>query len=223
MNRKAKARRTARRSRGKVARTERVKPPPEAAQHHRPWPMQVLLARGPEGDGIDSDEFEAGIELVETFRALTSSLQAKGVSLGEPHTVSSPGGTSMSDKAAMMTEVWFTWCRDVGPVATQIVEMVEDQIPIRSPAVLRLALRRWLKVRSDTYHHHRTANPQPQRIVDSVPSNMLTIDRGLFSATGDRGHALPITRPSPPTRTQQGQGTGRALTQAAHRPGKTRQ
>lgn len=109
--------------------------------------MQILLARGPEKEGIDADEFEAGIELVEVFRAITAALQARGLSYDDPR--GGYGNGAMSDRLATLSAVWFEWCRQIGPVATQIVEQVEDASPIRSPVILRLALRRWIKIRRD--------------------------------------------------------------------------
>jgi hypothetical protein len=143
VKRKTRAQRRAVR-RAKVNREERSAPPPEAAQHHRPWPLQVLAHQGV----IDSDEFEAAIELVETFRAITAELQAKGLSLGDPRGLYGGSG-AMSDRAAFMSAVWFEWSFRVGPVATQLVEQIEDTTAIRSPVVLRLGLRRWLKVKDD--------------------------------------------------------------------------
>jgi hypothetical protein len=183
--------------RKQVERTERVKPPPEAAQHHRPWPMMMLLHLGPDANGIDADEFEAGIEIVETFKAITAEMQVRGTRDGLP------GSHEMSDRIAFMGNVWFEWTRQIGPVATHIVEQIEDAVPIHSPDALRLALRRWLKVKRDLL-----------RAVDKQPSTVLTYVDAVY-VRGDRGHALPISRPSPPT--HQVTRTARAPTQAAYR------
>jgi len=172
--------------RRKVERAERVKPPPEAAQHARPWPLQELLRLGPEGDGIDADEFEAAIEIVETFKMLTAELQVHGVRAADLHGIAS--SRQLSDRAAFMISIWFQWSMQVGPIAGQLVDQIEDALPIRSPAILRAGLRRWLKVRHDM-----------QRGLDREPRKMLTM-RSEPQVRGDRGYALPISHPSSPVR-----------------------
>lgn len=191
------------RKRRQVDRTERVLPTPEAAQHHRPWPMMLLLHAGPEGDGIDSDEFEAGIEIVETFRSLTAAQQLRGADLDE---VAVRSAHQLSDRAAMMIAVWFEWSAQVGPGASLLVDWIEDAAPIRSVVVLRAGMRRWLKVKRDML-----------RSLDTQPRSVLTSP--ARSSVGDQGHALPITNaPTPIRQVTSTDRRARAPTQSAHRP-----
>src|SRR3954451_6828273 len=92
-----------------VDRAERVKPTPEAAQHSRPWPLMLLLHLGPDADGIDSDEFEALIEIVQTFKALTAELQLHGTAMSHEQRYNG-ASPELSDRLALMTNVWFAFC-----------------------------------------------------------------------------------------------------------------
>lgn len=178
-------RRDRKRGSRQVDRSERVKPTPETLAKLKPWPMQSLLHAGPEHDGIDADEFEAAIEIVETFKGFTARLQAHGIALAEPRAMEYAHDLvgEMSDRLAMMVNVWFEWCWQIGPVATQLVEQIEDEQPIRSVTLLRMALRRWLKVKHDLF-----------RPIDSTPERLTACGQRSVSA-GDRG-AIPISYPS---------------------------
>lgn len=181
MTRKNRKRRT-------VDRAERVKPTPEAAQHHRPWPLMLLLHQGPDANGLDVDEFEAGIEIVETFKALTHGLGIAALSI-EFEKVAANYSDPMSDRAALMIGVWFRWCHEIGPVATQLVEQIEDASPIRSVEVLRFGLRRWAKLKHDVL-----------RGIDNHP-HILTGSAWRDLPAGDRGaHAVPISHSQTPLR-----------------------
>lgn len=166
-------RRAARRAR--VDRIERVTPPPEAAQHHRPWPMQVLLAAGPEHGGIDADEFEAALQIVETFAALTQGLAVSGTSADLCRIGGNYSG-SMSDRDAERIAVWFDWStllpRGLPP---RLVRWIEDDEPVGSVAVLRRSCHLWDRVRRD--HAQETCS----RTVDTVAHPVLTMARGELS------------------------------------------
>lgn len=194
------------RRRPNVDRTERVKPTPEAAQHHRPWPLMLLLHQGAADGGLEADEFEACIEIVETFKALVADCMIRPSHLERISLAQAFGG--MSDRAAVMTNVWFTWSKEIGPAATHIVEQIEDSVPIRSPELLRLAARRWLKIRRDML---RSLDSEAQRMRLTAP---VTSSYGE-THNGDRGYALPIS--PPPTPTSQRPSAVRAPTQGAHR------
>lgn len=139
---------TRKRRRRTVHREERCKPPPEAAQHHRPWPMQILLQAGPEGGGIDAQEFEAALQIVETYKALVRTLEIAGAVLERVGGVTSSGG--MSDRDAERIACWFDWCSWLPHgVPTRLVREIEDQQSIASVAALKNACRLWDRVRSD--------------------------------------------------------------------------
>lgn len=185
-------RRAAKRKR--VDRTERIKPPPEAAQHRRDWPLQTLLALGPEADGIDSDEFEAAVELVETYRALTAELQARGAQIEALPVHTATRG--MSDSVARMCAVWFAWSEFVGPVATHIVEQIEDEMPIRSVAILRAGLRHWLRLKPAVLQN--LDNTPGFRLTMFGPTNMRRGQVDAYS-TADASPAARAHRAAPQT------------------------
>ena len=175
-----------RRRRAQVERSERVKPPPEAAQHHRPWPMQLLLQAGPEGGGIDADEFEAALQIVETYKALVRTLDIAAAALERIAAVPAPR-TSMSDRDAELIACWFDWSqllpRGLPP---RLVHWVEDDEPIGSVAVLRRACRLWDRCRSE----RAKGCPPP---VDKTAPGVLTISRALVIAPDF--NASPVNLP----------------------------
>lgn len=181
-NRKAKLRRHRRR----VDRTERVKPPPEAAQHLRAWPMQTLLAAGHPA-GIDAQEFESALQIVETFRVLTSELGMRGAEGGlERGSIGAESAKAeMSDRDAERCACWFEWALRL-PVGlpTRLVAWIEDELPIVSVDVLRRACRLWDKVRGD-----RASDNRPRR-VDSGQTVMVTLP-----ALRDVPAAMVLQRP----------------------------
>lgn len=156
-----------RRARGKVDRSERVLPPPEAAQHHRPWPMQELLQLG-HPDGIDADEFEAALQIVETFHILTLETGERHQAMEQRIGISRIA-YAMSDRDAERCACWFDWSsRLPARLPTRLVAWIEDEQPVGSVEVLRRACRLWDRVRSDR------AKPRVAG-VDMAPRHVLTI------------------------------------------------
>jgi hypothetical protein len=144
-NRKRRAQKGRRRQ---VDRTERVLPPPEAAQHYRPWPMQLLLAAGPEHGGIDSDEFEAALQIVETFKALVRTMDMTSSTLERFGVVTAPR-SGMSERDARMIAVWLSWSLLLPRgVPARLVAWIEDEQAISSVVVLRHACRLWDRTRA---------------------------------------------------------------------------
>jgi hypothetical protein len=135
------------RKRRSVNREERVKPPPEARQHQRVWPMSILLIKGASGGGIDADEFEAALQIVETFKAFTSALAIHHASA---ELVGLANGGHMSDRDAERVSVWLEWSMHLPQgLPTRLVREIEDEEEIRSVPILRHACRLWDKVRGD--------------------------------------------------------------------------
>jgi hypothetical protein len=183
--------------RAHVDRTERVKPTPEAAQHHRPWPMQALLALGAKAGGLDADEFEAALEICETWRALTLGLGVAGLSLDVEHIGAS--SRAMSDRDAERCAIWFAWSLELPRgLPARLVSEIEDAQPIGSVDVLRHACRRWLKVKADR-----------ARPIDKQPAPMLTL-----RASSSVSAKLP---PPPSARSAPAVPLSRAPALAAHR------
>lgn len=175
--------------RRQVDRTERVLPTPEAAQHHRAWPMQELLARGAKDGGLDADEFEAAVEIVETFKVLVADLDVHGTFSGEARGVSGGEHGFMSDRNAERCAVWFEWSMHLPRgMPTRLVAEIEDEQPISSVAELLHACRRWLKVKHDR-----------SRVVDNHPSAVLTLPLAEVRPSGTSRHAPPPSSRSAPT------------------------
>jgi hypothetical protein len=188
------------RRRRTVHREERVKPPPEAAQHRRPWPMQTLLAAGPEGGGIDSDEFEAALQIVETFHVLTHGLGVVGLSGGLEKIVANYSG-SMSDRDAERCAVWFAWAMllPVG-LPTRLVAWIEDDQSIGSVEVLRRATRLWDKVRSDRARPRSFGIDRPPPDVLPMHVEIIYGQKAIASrGNGPTGHHLPTSMMTTPT------------------------
>lgn len=166
--------RRARKARTRVYRGERVKPTPESLSHYRAWPMQLLLEAGPEGGGIDAADFEAALQIVEAFGALTVGLHIRANAIGEL----GRGGThDMSDGDAWRVAVWLDWAgrlpwRD--PVV--VVEWIEDQRTIPVPA-LRRACRLWERVRDDHARLRRDGNALDKTLYGVLPMfGQLSVD-----------------------------------------------
>lgn len=184
-------RRAQKRRRRQVDRAERVLPPPEAAQHHRPWPMQTLLAAG-HPDGIDADEFEAALQIVETWKALGAGLGMAAISLERlmlDHATANHGG--MSDGDAERIAVWFEWAlRLPTGLPSRLVRWIEDEQAIGSVEVLRRACRLWDRVRSD----RSRGEPRGVAAVDNPPPRVGLPSPGLWSY-GETA-ARPANRPA---------------------------
>jgi len=169
----------------RVDRAERVLPPPEAAQHRRLWPMQTLLHIGPP-DGIDAGEFEAALQIVETWHVLVRDREMltpspERLMLGHAG-FSSP---SMSDRDAERVVCWFEWSAHLPlGLPPRLVAWIEDEQPIGSVEVLRRALRMWDRVRADRAK-------LPVAGVDTEPPYVLTMP-----ATNLWGNPNIAARPS---------------------------
>jgi hypothetical protein len=190
-NRKRRARRAQRRQ---VDRAERVTPPPEAAQHHRPWPMQSLLALG-HPDGIDAPEFEAALQIVETWHALVRHLDIAGTALERFGLISAPSG-GLSDRDAERIACWFDWSlRLPTGLPPRLVEWIEDDATIASVVVLRRACRLWDKVRSD-----RSSEQRGVAHLDNHPARV-GLPKPVSSSYGETARRLaylPATAPPIP-------------------------
>lgn len=153
---KTRAQRRALRRRRAVDRTERVKPSPLAEAKKRPWIMMVLLDRGPEAQGISAEQFEAGIDVAESFEALTRAL---GYRAASPETVLAQRGwdrfQSMSAREARMIAIYLAWAPELqrrlrlrGHV---VMEWVQDERYLSAADLPRFirALDLWCKHRSE--------------------------------------------------------------------------
>jgi hypothetical protein len=152
--------------RGHVDRSERVKPTPEAAQHHRAWPLQTLLVLGAKDGGLDADEFEAALEIVEAFHAFTLHLGFQSKLVEDRVFTGGYVEPTPSDRAAEQVATWLAWSlwlpRGVPP---RLVAWIEDDEPIASVSVLRHACRLWLKVKSDRRREGEKIDKTPPAVL----------------------------------------------------------
>jgi hypothetical protein len=155
------------RRRRTVNRGDRVKPPPEAAQHQRPWTMRELLIAGPDDGGIDADQFQSGEDIVEAFRALTKQLGYAVLWLDRRVTSTV---RDMSPREARLATIYLEWGR-----AFQqrwhcrphvVVEWIEDQRVLDRGAValLRRGLDLWERIRSEYDRENRAKRQTPQNV-----------------------------------------------------------
>lgn len=168
--RKTRAQRRAER-RAKVNRGERIKPTPETLAKLRPWPMQQLLIAGPDQGGIDANEFEAALQIVEAFRVLVADIDLRS-QLIECERVNQLNydfrSTGMSERDAERCAIWFEWsARLPAGLPPRLVAWIEDETPIGSVAVLRHGCRLWERSRNE--HHQR------RQALDKTMPDMVTI------------------------------------------------
>lgn len=186
--------------RARVERAERVKPTPETLAKLRPWPMQSLLAAGPP-DGIDPADFEAALQIVETFKALVADRALRPSSLDR---VGDGGTAGMSDRDARRCAQWFAWASHLPRgLPVRLVAWIEDDAAIGSVEVMRRACRLWERIGNDMAKAAEIELPRalaldtiPQLVLTSPPStNCDRIDaRAGNLAVGTRP-AAPATTP----------------------------
>jgi hypothetical protein len=154
-----KSRKRRARNRKPVNPAERTAPPPEAAQHARPWPMQELLARGPEAGGLTSQQFEAALLIVEAFHVITRGIGHKPIDLARV----GHGTGEMGARAARLWAVYVAWGNEfqrrhlLPPYV--VVDWVEDARPIYPATVVMIAKAAdlWDRVASDHDRVQRVA------------------------------------------------------------------
>lgn len=152
------------RQRRAVNRGDRVKPTPETLAKLRPWTLRELLIAGPEGGGIDADQFSAADEIVSAFRAITVELGYRPLIFDRV----SRATYGMSPRAERLATIYLAWgpsfqlwchCRP-----HVVVEWIEDQRTIDNGAVslLRRALDLWQRCRETHDRARRAQHPTPQ-------------------------------------------------------------
>jgi hypothetical protein len=205
-----KARRAKKRRAARVV--ERVKATPETLAKLRPWPMQQLLQQGAADGGIEADEFEAALQIVQAFKALTADLAVRSGNI-EAERITGYLAGNVSDTDARRIALWFAWVERLpfGSDAAKLVEQIEDHAPISSVAALRHACHLWDATARDhsriaeSAHALESASNHQYSPLDSAPGFGLTlqVSRNLQTTqprpavtTGPRA-ALPM-RPSSP-------------------------
>ena len=124
--------RKARKARRAVNRGERIKATPETLAKLRPHPLEVLLARGRDGGGIDADQLQCAEEIVDACAAVTGQLGMSCLDWVRVTTYGKPG--EMSPREERLSVLWFAWaielrrCLGLRPFA--IVELIAAQRPV---------------------------------------------------------------------------------------------
>lgn len=144
-------RRAERRRRANVMRIERVDPTPETLAKLRPWTMAELLKLGPEGGGIDPNQHEAGVEIVDAYRALTKELGYRPLDLQRV----GRGTVEMGPRELRLATIYLAWAskfeRRFMRRAPIVICWIEDELPISvvDMPMLKGALNLWEAIRSD--------------------------------------------------------------------------
>ena len=142
-----------------MKREERVKPSPLAEAKKVEWPMAMLLHRGPENGGIGADDFEAALEIVAAFHAITKGLGYKPLDLERV----GRGALGMSDGDARIGAIFLDWAaafeRRTKVRAGNLAQWIEDARAFHPDIVpvLRVAGDLWRKARDD---HDRAARAE---------------------------------------------------------------
>lgn len=153
-----KARRRRNRKRKAVDRFERVPPTPETLAKLKPWTMSELLRLGPDAGGIDHEQYEAAIEIVDAYAAITRELGYRPTDLVRV----GKGQGGMSPRDLRLSSIYLRWADDIEDRlrirAPRIVGWIEDhdaRLSLGDLPALLVALDRWGRVKLD----HDKARP----------------------------------------------------------------
>jgi hypothetical protein len=117
----------------------------------KPWSLNALLELGRKDGGIDADQFTAGTDIVEAFRAITRELGFRPLDLERVGI----GRRDMTPRELRLSVIYFAWgvelTRRLFVRPHVIVEWIEDerQILLDGVPTLRRALDLWDKIRGD--------------------------------------------------------------------------
>ena len=169
--------RKARKARRAVNRGDRVKATPETLAKLKPHPLEILLARGRDGGGIDADQLQCAEEIVDAAQAVTHGLSLSSAGL---EAVGSAGRVdAMSPREERLSVIWFTWATELwhrmGLKPFGVVELIANIHPLDLCRVSRLqrALDLWAKVRHDL--------ARPAREVSTICPNPLDSTAGTLT------------------------------------------
>ena len=143
--------RAKRRAHRRVVREERVQPTPETLAKLKPWTMAELLRLGPEAGGIDPNQHEAAVEIVDAFKALTKELGFRPLQLERV----GRGSIGMGARALRLATIYLAWAemfeRRFMRRAHIVVAWIEDErhIDVDAMPMLKGALNLWQAIRGD--------------------------------------------------------------------------
>ena len=172
--------RKARKARRTVNRGDRVKATPETLAKLQPHPLEVLLARGRDGGGIDADQLQCAEEIVDACGAITRGL---GVKVATLERIGSAGHLEeLSPREERLSVIWFAWAAELPrrllPRPMVVVETIAAVRPANLDDIRRLsrALDLWAQVRQDTARHVRD--------VSTIRPNPLDSDQHALTGSG---------------------------------------
>jgi hypothetical protein len=133
----------------------RIKPTPETAAKLKPHPLELLLARGREGGGIDADQWQCAEEIVDAVEVVARGLGVAGNDWEMRRYHHEPSANDISPRAEHLASIWFAWAvelrlRDrLRPFV--VVDMIRTVNPTDARAVgcLCRGLDLWAKVRGN--------------------------------------------------------------------------
>jgi hypothetical protein len=161
----------ANKARRAVDRAERVPPSALAEAKKRRWSMTILLEAGREGGGLEADQYEAALEIVACYRAITSVVGYHMRSMDglRTHTVDPDN--------PRVAETYRRWCselqRRMGLQPAVIVGWVEDTARPIAVDLLARALDLWLQVQDDLQRTQRLT-PTVSRVDCTITGHHLS-------------------------------------------------
>lgn len=174
--------RKARKARRAVNRGDRVKATPETLAKLKPHPLEILLARGRDGGGIDADQLQCAEEIVDAAHAVTQGLGLSSADLDRLMLPRAYEADAMTNRAERLSAIWFAWATELwqrmGLKPFGVVELIAYIHPLDPYRVGRLerALDLWAKVRHDL--------ARPAREVSTICPNPLDRGRRILTGSG---------------------------------------
>jgi hypothetical protein len=135
-----------------VRRGDRVKPSAMAEAKKQPWRLQALLVLGRDDGGVDADQFECAVEVVDAFKAITRQLGYRPVVLS----AIARTANEMSPRDDRLASTFLAWGTDLVKRFLLrphvVVEWIEDERTMNDDDVrlLSKALDLWDKHRTET-------------------------------------------------------------------------
>ena len=146
----------------------------------RPWPMQELLKLGRKAGGIDADDFEAAVEIVEARRALTRGIGYRDhVALDFQPDLGTDRERDLGPRDLRLVTIYLAWGRALldrlALRAHRIAEQVEASTRPLDVGALVAALGLWDRLAEDHDRGRSTERhqPAPHQMVLPIPALML--------------------------------------------------
>lgn len=171
-NAKKRKSRAARRAAKRTPRSRRIaRIPREPMLPRAAWLLNILLERGRDREGIDAEQFESAVEIVDAFKAITREvgyrpLDLERIGVGRRD-------RDMSPREVRLSVIYFGWgvelIRRLFIRPHVVVEWIEDerQLDVGALPVLSKSLDLWDKIRGDL-DGNLAAQRRARRAVETV-------------------------------------------------------